>query len=117
MDAQRLAFPDASFDTIAFTLCLCTIPDPLAAVREGIRVARAGAGMLFLEHVRSHLLPVAVIQDAVNPLTVRLQQDHVNRRTEEVVRAAGIRIRSSRRWFAGCFQLIVGNAPERSTGS
>jgi ubiquinone/menaquinone biosynthesis C-methylase UbiE len=111
MDAQRLAFPDASFDGVAFTLCLCTIPDPLLAVREGIRVARAGASMFFLEHVRSHLLPIALVQDAINPLTVRLQQDHFNRRTEEVISAAGVQIKSSRRWFLGSFQLIVGTAP------
>lgn len=111
MDAQRLAFLDASFDAVAFTLCLCTIPDPLLAVREGVRVARAGASMLFLEHVRSHLLPIALLQDAINPLTVRLQQDHLNRRTEEVVSAAGVQIRFSRRWFLGSFQLIVGTAP------
>jgi ubiquinone/menaquinone biosynthesis C-methylase UbiE len=114
MDAQRLAFSDASFDAVAFSLCLCTIPDPSLAVREGIRVARAGAPMVFLEHVRSHVLPIALLQDAVNPLSVRLQQDHFNRRTEDVVRAAGVQIKSSRRWLLGCFQMIVGTAPRAS---
>jgi ubiquinone/menaquinone biosynthesis C-methylase UbiE len=111
MDARRLAFPDGSFDAVAFTLCLCTIPDPLLAVHEGIRVARAGASMLFLEHVRSDLLPIALLEDAINPLTVRFQQDHVNLRTEDAVGAAGIQISSSRRWFLGSLQLIVGTAP------
>jgi len=31
----------------------CTIPDPERAVHEAVRVARPGAPMVFLEHVRS----------------------------------------------------------------
>ena len=75
MDAEHLAFPDQTFDSVAFNLCLCTIPDPERAVREAVRVARPGAPMVFLEHVRSHVLPVALVQDAFNPLLVALQQD------------------------------------------
>src|SRR5713226_887367 len=30
MNAQRLAFPDHVFDAVVFSLCLCTIPDPMA---------------------------------------------------------------------------------------
>jgi len=111
MDAERLAFPDDTFDSVAFNLCLCTIPDPERAVREGVRVARPGARMVFLEHVRSNLLPVALVQEAMNPLLVALQEDHFNRRTADVVRAAGVQIESIDRWFAGIFNLIVGRAP------
>jgi ubiquinone/menaquinone biosynthesis C-methylase UbiE len=111
MDAENLAFPDHTFDSVAFNLCLCTIPDPLRAVREGVRVARPGARMVFLEHVRSNVLPVALVQDALNPLLVALQEDHFNRRTADVVRRAGVEIESVDRWFAGIFSLIVGRAP------
>src|SRR5487761_475328 len=38
MDAQRLAFADQVFDSVVFSLCLCTIPDPSAAIREAVRV-------------------------------------------------------------------------------
>src|SRR5262245_60736466 len=31
-DAQRLPFPVASFDTVAVSLALCTVPDPVAAL-------------------------------------------------------------------------------------
>jgi ubiquinone/menaquinone biosynthesis C-methylase UbiE len=107
-DAQSLPFPDAAFDSIAFNLCLCTIPDPLLAVREGLRVARPGAPMVFLEHVRSHLWPVALLQDLVNPLTVRFETDHFNRRTLDTVRAAGVEVLGVERWALGFFNLIVG---------
>ena len=111
MDAERLGFADRSFDSVAFNLCLCTIPDPEAAVREAVRVARPGAPMVFLEHVRSHLLPVALLQEAVNPLMVALQADHFNRRTADMVRRAGVQVESVDRWLAGFFNLIVGRAP------
>lgn len=52
MDAQALRFPDQSFDAVVFTLCLCTIPSPDRAIREALRVARPGAPIRFLEHVR-----------------------------------------------------------------
>jgi SAM-dependent methyltransferase len=111
MDAERLAFPDGSFDSIAFNLCLCTIGDPDRAVREALRVARPGAPMLFLEHVRSHLLPLALLQDAASPLLVALEQDHYNRRTAETVRRAGVDVLSVERFAFGFFNLIVGRAP------
>ena len=111
MDAENLAFPDRTFDSVAFNLCLCTIPDPDRAVREGVRVARPGARMVFLEHVRSNLLPVALLQEAMNPILVALQEDHFHRRTADVVRRAGVRVERVERWFAGIFNLIVGRAP------
>ncbi len=111
MDAEHMAFPDHSFDTVAFNLCLCTIPDPARAVREGVRVARPGGSMVFLEHVRSHLLPVALVEEVFNPILVAWQADHLNRRTVDLVRQAGVEVLSVDRWLLGIFNLIVGRAP------
>jgi ubiquinone/menaquinone biosynthesis C-methylase UbiE len=112
MDAEHLAFADRTFDSVAFNLCLCTIADPERAVREAVRVARPGAPMAFLEHVRSHLLPVALLQDAASPLLLALEQDHFNRRTEETIRRAGVEVISVERFALGFFNLIVGRAPK-----
>jgi ubiquinone/menaquinone biosynthesis C-methylase UbiE len=112
MDAQHLAFPDRTFDSVAFNLCLCTIEDPERAVREALRVARPGAPMAFLEHVRSHLLPIALLQEAASPLLLALEQDHFNRRTEATIRQAGVEVISVERFALGFFNLIVGRAPQ-----
>ncbi len=111
MDAQRLAFGAAAFDSVAFNLCLCTIPEPAAAIREALRVVRPGGTLIFLEHVRSHLWPIGLMQDLITPLTLRLEGDHFNRRTLESVRAAGAEVESVRRWALGFFNLIRARAP------
>jgi len=108
MDAEALDFEDASFDTVVYSLCLCTIPDPARAIEEGLRVARPGARLVFFEHVRSHLLPLALLQDLLNPLTVRLAADHFNRRTLDTVRAAEIELEFVRRAWLGVFVLAAG---------
>jgi ubiquinone/menaquinone biosynthesis C-methylase UbiE len=113
MDAARLGFPDHTFDSVAFNLSLCTIPDPAAALAEAVRVARPGAPMVFLEHVRSNLLPVALAQEALNPVLVALEEDHWNRRTLQSIRLSGVEVQSVDRWLLGAFNLIAGRAPAR----
>jgi ubiquinone/menaquinone biosynthesis C-methylase UbiE len=110
MDAQALDFPEHSFDSVAFNLCLCTIPDPARALREAIRVAKAGAPMTFLEHVRSDRVWVALPQDLLNVFS-RSIHDRLNQRTEGLVRAAGIEVLSVERWALGAMTLIVGRSP------
>ncbi|HJY87582.1 MAG TPA: class I SAM-dependent methyltransferase [Candidatus Acidoferrales bacterium] len=53
MDAQALAFPDQSFDTVVDSLSLCTIPDPVVPLREMARVCRRDGQILLVEHGRS----------------------------------------------------------------
>jgi ubiquinone/menaquinone biosynthesis C-methylase UbiE len=49
--AESLPFPDASFDSVASTLTLCSMQDPVLALDEIRRVLRPGGQFLFLEHV------------------------------------------------------------------
>ena len=68
--------------------------------------------MTFLEHVRSHVLPIALLQDVFSPVLVALEQDHFNRRTEDTIRRAGVEVESVERFGWGFFNLIVGKAPQ-----
>ncbi len=53
-DAQQLDFGGATFDTVVFSLALCSIPDDRAAVVEAARVLRPG-GRIVGRKVRGHL--------------------------------------------------------------
>ena len=65
--AEALPFPDASFDTVALTLVLCTVPEPDRALAEIARVLKPGGRFLFLEHVRAEEPGMARWQDRLNP--------------------------------------------------
>lgn len=64
--AEALPFPDASFDTVALTLVLCTTPDPDRALAEVARVLRPSGRFLFLEHVRAEDPGLARWQDRLH---------------------------------------------------
>jgi len=80
--AERLPFADASADTVAFTLVLCTVPDPVAALAEAARVLRPGGKLLFVEHVRSREPGLARWQDRLEkPWRFLADGCHCNRDT------------------------------------
>lgn len=53
LSAETLDAADASFDTVVSTYTLCTIPDPVSALREMRRVLVPGGKLLFSEHGRA----------------------------------------------------------------
>jgi ubiquinone/menaquinone biosynthesis C-methylase UbiE len=61
--AEQLPFEDDSFDTAVFTLVLCTVPDPSAALAEAARILKPGGQLLFVEHVRAEQPGTARWQD------------------------------------------------------
>ncbi|WP_276257419.1 class I SAM-dependent methyltransferase [Haloglomus litoreum] len=63
MDAQSLAFPADSFDTVVSALSTCTFPDPIEALQEMERVCKPDGRILLLEHGRSEVGPLARFQD------------------------------------------------------
>jgi ubiquinone/menaquinone biosynthesis C-methylase UbiE len=89
-DAQRLPVGDGSVDTVVATLALCSIPNDQAAVHEMARVLRPGGRLILLEHVASPRRPVRAVQRLLDPLLVRLEGDHLLRRPEVAVNAAGL---------------------------
>lgn len=92
MDAQLMAFPDASFDTVLATCVFCTVPDPVQGLREVRRVCRPGGRVLLLEHVRIDKPVIGTVMDLLDPLVAAIIGTHINRRTVENVRLAGLHI-------------------------
>jgi len=94
--AESLPFPDASFDTVVSTLVLCTVDDLPGALAEIRRVLRPGGQFVFMEHVRGEG-SVGRVHDTIQPVWGWCSAGcHVNRRTEDAIRAAGFSVRSLR---------------------
>jgi ubiquinone/menaquinone biosynthesis C-methylase UbiE len=110
-DAEALPFPDASFDTVAISLALCTIPDPAKALLELSRVCRPGGRIVMLEHVRSTSRPLAAVQQALSPLNERAVGCHLDRETFDLARSLGFSIDETRSRLFNAVQLVVARPP------
>ena len=105
-DAQALEFADASFDTVVITLGLCTIPDHERAIEEAARVLRPDGRLLLLEHVRSRVAAVRVLQVIVEPMTSRWLGDHLLREPLAHLEAAGFVVERLLRSRAGVVERV-----------
>lgn len=91
MDAQAMTFPNDAFDTVVATCVFCSVPDPVAGLREVQRVCKAEGKIVLLEHVRSENPLLGRLMDLLNPVSLYLVGSNINRRTVENVVAAGLR--------------------------
>jgi SAM-dependent methyltransferase len=90
MTAERIPFPEASFDTVLSTYSLCTIPDPEAALREIRRVLAPDGLFIFCEHGLSPDASVRRWQDRLTPLWSRFTGGcHLNRDISGLLLSAG----------------------------
>jgi ubiquinone/menaquinone biosynthesis C-methylase UbiE len=106
--AEELPFGDESFDTVVFTLSLCTIPDPAGALREAHRVLRPAGRLLVLEHVRATDPGLARWQDRITPLWQAVNGGcHLNRDTRATIEAAGFAFEAAEQFREGRIPLPI----------
>jgi phosphatidylethanolamine/phosphatidyl-N-methylethanolamine N-methyltransferase len=106
MDAQRLEFPDESFDWAVATFVFCSVPDPVQGLSEIRRVLRPGGRALLLEHVRSPNPVLGRLMDWLNPIVVRTAGANINRRTVDNVRRAGLEVIHVESKLGGIVKII-----------
>lgn len=92
MDVQHLEFSDYSFDTIFATFVFCSVPDPVAALRELRRVCKPDGRLLLLEHMRPERPVMGFIFDILNPIIVCMTGANINRNTMDNIRRAGWKV-------------------------
>ena len=72
------------------------------------RVVKPGGQLVLLEHVRVNKPLIGPAMDVLDPLVVRVMGPHINRRTVENVRVAGLEIeRIEELASGGLVKLIV----------
>lgn len=72
LSAEKLPVADASFDSVVSTYTLCTIVDPVAALKEMRRALKPGGKLLFSEHGRSPDANVYKWQTRLQPYWQRM---------------------------------------------
>jgi len=88
--AEELPFPDRSVDTVVTTFTLCTIPDPIRALREMRRVLKPSGQLLFVEHGLAPEDGVRRWQHRLTPLWRRFTGGcHLDRPIARLVEDAG----------------------------
>jgi ubiquinone/menaquinone biosynthesis C-methylase UbiE len=92
MDAEHLEFSDNSFDYIITTFTLCSIHDPLKALKEMRRVLKPSGELIAIEYVRSSNHLIAWFEDLISPVTCSLIGDSANRKTIEIIKEAGFTV-------------------------
>ncbi len=91
--AEELPVPDHSVDTIVPTWTLCTIRDPIKALREMRRTLKPDGRLLFIEHGLAPEPRVQNWQNWLTPCWRRLGGGcHLNRKMDDLIRAGGFRI-------------------------
>jgi ubiquinone/menaquinone biosynthesis C-methylase UbiE len=90
--AERLPFPDASFDTVVSTGVFCAVDDPARALGEAHRVLRPGGTLRFSEHVRGERPLRRFWQRTADPIHYRMFRCHIGRDTLRTMREAGFEI-------------------------
>lgn len=91
--ATAIPLADDSVDTVVMTWTLCSIPDPLAALREMRRILKPDGNLCFVEHGLSPDPGVERWQHRITPAWRRIAGGcHLDRRIDELIRLAGFEL-------------------------
>lgn len=91
--AEAIPLAEASVDDVVTTWTLCTIPDPVMALREMHRVLRPAGRLIFVEHGRAPEPAVVRWQDRLTPLWRRVSGGcHLNRPIDRLLSLGGFEI-------------------------
>ncbi len=72
MDAENLAFPDASFDVVVAQYVITAVPNPEATLDEFARVLRPGGEIVLVNHIGAETGARRVFEQGFAPLARRL---------------------------------------------
>ncbi len=91
--AEKLPYPDNSFDCAVSSLVFCSVNSPQAALAELARVLRPGGTLHMVEHVRPANALLGALFQAVTPVWSRVAHNcHLDRTTVQTLRDAGWRV-------------------------
>ena len=109
LDGQSLPLGDDSVDAALSTWTLCSIPDPVAAVRELNRVLHPGGRLHFVEHGCSPDERVLKWQRRLNPIQRRVACGcNLDRDIPSILEDGGLRVDSLTSYYMKGVPKILG---------
>jgi ubiquinone/menaquinone biosynthesis C-methylase UbiE len=111
MDVQHLTFADNTFDTVVSTFVFCTVPDPIAGLREVYRVLKPSGTAVFLEHMKSRYGVVNVLLSVMNLFSTPLLGTSMVRETQKNIDLAGFVIETVKEKAFDVVRLIIAKKP------
>ena len=106
MDAEELAFPDKSFDTVLSTLTLCGMENPNQVISEMARVCKPDGRLLFLEHGISRVGWINRWLDRHADAHLKEFGCHLNRDMEAIIRDSGLQVDGVESHYFGLVKLF-----------
>ncbi len=106
-DIQELPFADNSFDSVVATCVFCSVPDPVAGLKELQRVCKPDGRIFMLEHMKSENKLIGAIMDMLNPATVRLWGANINRETLKHISHAGLKVEENKLLMGSIMRGLV----------
>lgn len=91
MDAEQMAFPDASFDCVVLHLIVAIVPHPLACLREAERVLKPGGRIAMFDKYHDGAGRPRLARRVLNPV-MRLLATDLNVPLPRLARQAGLQI-------------------------
>ncbi len=99
--AAAIPLADSTVDTVVLTWTLCSIPEPLTALREMRRVLKPDGRLLFVEHGLSPEPGVVRWQHRLTPMWRHIAGGcHLDRKMDDLIRSAGFDLKDLRTEYA-----------------
>ena len=107
--AEEITLKSNSIDTVVITYTLCSIPNPMDALKEIKRVMRSDGNILFCEHGIAPDIKVSKWQNRINPIWGKLFGGcNINRDIPSIIANSGFKVQSLEQMYLPSTPKIVG---------
>ena len=107
--AEEIKLKSNSIDTVLITYTLCSIPNPMDALKEIKRVMRSDGNILFCEHGIAPDIKVSKWQNRINPIWGKLFGGcNINRDIPSIISNSGFKVQNLEQMYLPSTPKIVG---------
>ena len=107
--AEEIKLKSNSIDTVVITYTLCSIPNPMDALKEIKRVMRSDGNILFCEHGIAPDIKVSKWQNRINPIWGKLFGGcNINRDIPSIIANSGFKVQNLEQMYLPNTPKIVG---------